>query len=796
MAITISDTEPRVQYTATSGQTSFSVPFEFFTVNDIKVYNGTTLLSYNASPSSASQYSVTGAGVSGGGSITLGGGATLNDKITIYRDLAIARSTDFPTSGAFQISSLNDELDKIIAMCQQLERDLKFSPRAASTTASTYNLTFPELVANKFLTVNTAGTALEFTQDVTNVNTVAGIASDITTVSGIAANVTTVAGVHANVTTVANNITSVNTVANNIADIVTVANDLNEAVSEIETVASDLQEASPEIDTVAAAITNVDNVGNNIANVNTVAGSISNVNSVAGNATNINTVAAANSNITTLAGINANITTVAGIASNVTSVANDATDIGTVATNIGSVNSVATNISNINAVNSNATNINAVAADASDIGTVAGMESNINSVVSNATNINTVAGSISNVNSVGGSIANVNTVATNLSGVNSFAERYRVASSAPASSNDVGDLYFDTTANELKVYKSSGWAAAGSTVNGTSRRYTYNITGTPTTVSGADAKGETLAYDAGFVDVYLNGVRLSNTSGSYTGDVTVSSGTSVVFANALSAGDVVDIVAYGTFSAANIDAGDITTGTLNNARLSSVPNSALANSSITINGSAVSLGGSVTVGETKPTITSCTPNTITNDATNVVIAGTNFVSVPQVEALNPSTGIWYPANSITFTSATSITANFTLTVDAQYKIRIENPDGNSVLSSSNVLTVSDAPSWTTAAGSLGTIAGNFSGTVTTVAATSDSAITYSETTNVLTNASQANCALNSSSGAITTTDFGGSSTSPTTYNFTIRATDAEGQYTDRSFSLTSSYGATGGGQFN
>ena len=148
MAITISDTEPRVQYTATSGQTSFSVPFEFFTVNDIKGYNGSSLLSYNASPSSASQYSVSGAGVSGGGSITLGGGATLNDVITIYRDLAIARSTDFPTSGAFHISSLNDELDKIIAMCQQLERDLKFSPRAAATTANTFNITFPNLAAN------------------------------------------------------------------------------------------------------------------------------------------------------------------------------------------------------------------------------------------------------------------------------------------------------------------------------------------------------------------------------------------------------------------------------------------------------------------------------------------------------------------------------------------------------------------------------------------------------------------------------------------------------------------------
>ena len=409
------------------------------------------------------------------------------------------------------------------------------------------------------------------------------------------------------------------------------------------------------------------------------------------------------------------------------------------------------------------------------------------------------------INTVSDNITAVSNVSTNLSGVNSFNDRYRVSSSAPASSLDVGDLYFDTTANELKVYKSSGWAAAGSTVNGTAQRYTYNITGTPNSVSGADAKGDTLAYDAGFVDVYLNGVRLSNSSGSYTGDVTVSSGNSVVFANNLAAGDVVDVVAYGTFSAASIAASSITSGTLNldripsitNAKLDgSIANDKLANNSITINGSAVALGGSVTVGETKPTATSCTPSTITNDATNVVIAGTNFTSIPQVWALNTSTGIWYLANSVSYTSATSITANFTLTVDAQYKIRVENPDGNATLSGTNILTVSDAPTWSTSAGSLGSVAGNFSGTVSTLSASSDSAITYSETTNVLTNASQANCALNSSTGAITTSDFGGSSTTPTTYNFTIRATDAENQTTDRTFSLSSTFGSTGGGQFN
>jgi hypothetical protein len=214
---------------------------------------------------------------------------------------------------------------------------------------------------------------------------------------------------------------------------------------------------------------------------------------------------------------------------------------------------------------------------------------NASGVITNIANLN-ASGVVSNIGTVAGISSNVTTVANNVSGVTSFAERYRVASSAPTSSLDVGDLYFDTTANELKVYKSSGWAAAGSTVNGTSARFTYNISGTPTAVTGSDANGNTLAYDAGFIDVYLNGVKMLNGT-----DVTVTSGDTVTFASALANGDLVDIVAFGTFDVAAIDASNISSGTLPNARLSSVPNSALANSAITINGSAISLGGSVTV---------------------------------------------------------------------------------------------------------------------------------------------------------------------------------------------------------
>ena len=99
-----------------------------------------------------------------------------------------------------------------------------------------------------------------------------------------------------------------------------------------------------------------------------------------------------------------------------------------------------------------------------NINTVASNISNVNTVAGANSNITTVAGSISNVNSVGGDIANVNTTASNLASINNFAEVYRIASSAPSSSLDEGDLWYDSTANKLKYYNGTAWtvtAAAG-----------------------------------------------------------------------------------------------------------------------------------------------------------------------------------------------------------------------------------------------------------------------------------------------------------------------------------------------
>ena len=177
--------------------------------------------------------------------------------------------------------------------------------------------------------------------------------------------------------------------------------------------------------------------------------------------------------------------------------------------------------------------------------------------------------------------------------------------------------------------------------------------------------------------------------------------------------------------------------------------------------------------ETKPTISSISPSVIENTQTAVTITGTNFISVPIVEAIN-STGAITAADSVSFSGATSIVANFTLAVDGTYFIRVENNDGNAVRSGTAILTVSDAPAWVTAAGSLGSFEG---GETISVSVSATSATAYAIQSGSL----PGGLSLNTSTGAITGTESG--ATSDTTYNFTIRATDAEAQTADRAFSI-------------
>jgi hypothetical protein len=223
----------------------------------------------------------------------------------------------------------------------------------------------------------------------------------------------------------------------------------------------------------------------------------------------------------------------------------------------------------------------------------------------------------------------------------------------------------------------------------------------------------------------------------------------------------------------------------------SIANAKLVNDSVTFNSQTVALGGSGTidVADTKPTIASLTPDVIENTSTAVVIAGTNFISVPQVEAINTS-GAIVAADSVSFTSGTSITATFTLPVDGTYFVRVENNDGAAVRTATADLTVSDAPTWVTASGSLGTFDGGAA--VGTITLTATDATSFAVTSGAVT----AGLTFTTGVGSATITGTQTAHSSAATDSFTVTATDAEGQTAARAFTITWSFGSTGGAQFN
>ena len=582
MTISVSDNTPRVSYTVAQGQTqtSFTVSFEFFADADLRVFVDNTLKTITT------HYTVSG-GNGSTGTVTMSvTGASGGSTVVITRDIALERTTDFPTSGAFNISSLNTELDKLVAIDADVDDTIGRSIRLQDSDA-TASMELP-LKASRVGTVlgfNATTGAVEAGPTIANVNalsaitaninTVAGIHGNVTTVAGIQGNVTTVAGVASNVTTVAgiaSNVTTVAGVASNVTTVAGIASD----VTAVAGIASDVSA----VENIKA---NVTSVANNASNINSAVSNASNINSAVSNATNINAAVSNASNINTVAGISANVTTVAGVASNVTSVAGIASNVTTVAgintTHLSNVSGVASNVALLGTSDAVA-DLNTLAAISSDITslanslektyttTVAGgvfvldgsnnpaievfrgntyifnqndatndghplvfkngssayevgvtyflngsattqsnyintttfnagrssgdrkvqieiatsapssglryycyvhgngmgntitvKDSNISLVAGSIANVNTTAGGLTNINTVAGAIANVNTVATNVSGVNSFAERYRVGSSEPTSSLDAGDLFFNTSTNELRAYNGSTFQA-------------------------------------------------------------------------------------------------------------------------------------------------------------------------------------------------------------------------------------------------------------------------------------------------------------------------------------------------
>ena len=274
------------------------------------------------------------------------------------------------------------------------------------------------------------------------------------------------------------------------------------------------------------------------------------------NQTNVNTVAgqiSPTNNIATVASRDSDIGTVAARDTDIGTVASRDTDIGTVASRDADIGTVASRDADIGTVASRDTDIGTVAARDTEIGRLgtadAVADMNTLGTAAIVADMDALADISANITTVAGVSANVTTVATNITDVNSFADTYFISATAP-SAPTVGDLWFDTTNNVMKVYGSGGFINAGSAVNGTSNRETYAVGTSEGSYDGSTTVFP-ITYDAGFIDVYLNGVKLDPDN-----DFTATNGTSVTLSSAATTGDIVDMVGYGTFELANFSIGD------------------------------------------------------------------------------------------------------------------------------------------------------------------------------------------------------------------------------------------------
>ena len=150
--MTVTSATTRNDYVASSGQTVFPYTFTALADTDIKVLkNGVTL-------SLGGNYTVSGVGTYGG-NVTLTSGATTGDKIAIYLDMPLQRTTNYQNSGDFLALDVNGDFDALWLALQQTTSGIDRTVRLSDSDPNIVNieLPLPDERAQKLLAFSPTG---------------------------------------------------------------------------------------------------------------------------------------------------------------------------------------------------------------------------------------------------------------------------------------------------------------------------------------------------------------------------------------------------------------------------------------------------------------------------------------------------------------------------------------------------------------------------------------------------------------------------------------------------------------
>ena len=518
MGIPISNVTRRVVYAA-SGTGPYNFTFEILAAGDVAVYKDDVLLTITT------DYTVT-INANGTGYITLTASPTGATQIAIVGNRTIQRTTDFVTGGDFFANTVNTELDSLTIFAQQNAESVDRAMKAPQTDPTSINMTLPRasLRAGKTLAFDAQGNpSLGDTLGTNRGNWASGtlyyvrdIVKDTTT-----SNIWQCLVQH---TSSGSQPISTNADAAKWSLLVDAA-----AAGASATAAA--ASASAAATSASNASTSATNAASSASTASTQA---SNASTSATNAANSATAAASSASTASTAATNAGNSATAA-ATSATNASNSASSASTSATNASnSATSAATSASQASTSASNA------AGSATTATTQATNASNsASAAATSATNAATSATNAANsATSAASSLTNFRAVYLGSSATNPTVDGNGNALSA-------GDLYFNTVANEMRVYNGSTWQAA-STVGGTVT--SLNVTGNTTL---GDAAGDTVTVNgtATFANAnptlsagtangvaYLNGSKVLTTGSALTFDgTTLGVGALTVNSNNISA---------------------------------------------------------------------------------------------------------------------------------------------------------------------------------------------------------------------------------------------------------------------
>jgi|TARA_R100000482_G_scaffold124549_1_gene77774 hypothetical protein len=494
MTIVIANNNPRVNYTVAQGatQSSFTIPFDFFETDEVKLYVDGVLQSITT------HYTISG-GSGTTGTITMVSaitGGTGGTKVAVVRDIPIERITNFASGQAISRDALNEQLDTLTALTADLDDRLSRTVQLNDYEVATA-LTLPVLDTRKgtVLGFNATTGVVEAGPKIADVQSLANITTDIGTLADIEDG-----------TNATNAIQGVASIASNVSTVAGVAGSVT---------------------TVAGISSNVTSVAGNSSNINTVAGNNSNISTVAGNNSNISTVAGISSNVTSVAGIASNVTSVAGVASSVTALA--ATDV----------------LADMAALNT--TDVLADLAALGETSVIANMaQLGTASVVSNMAQLGT-SSIVADIQALAdiedGTTATdaISTAAANITGINNFSNRYRIGATNPAADNDEGDLFYNTTTDQMLVYNGGAWNLVGQD-SATLSIFEFTATASQTAFTGNDSNGLNLNYNTNSFFVALNGVIIPPE------DYTATDANTLTLDTGATVGDTLTIYSFSSFS--------------------------------------------------------------------------------------------------------------------------------------------------------------------------------------------------------------------------------------------------------